>query len=85
MRHADSSEPAADGGGRGDHDAVLTQLGLDLHQWDVSLGIEETVHECLMRLKDGTTVPAKAGRSRAATLPKPSHQFDSCGGAHLKA
>jgi hypothetical protein len=40
MRQAGSSEPAADGGGRAHHDAVLAQFGLDLHQRDVGFRIE---------------------------------------------
>ena len=77
MRQAGSPEPAADGGSRAHHDAALTQLGLDLHQRDVGLGIEKTSHERLMWLEDRSTVSATAGRSRTAALTKAPHQLHS--------
>jgi len=85
VRQAGSPEPAADGGGCADHDAVMAQLGLDLPQGDVGLGIQERAHECLMRLEDRATVTAKAGRSRAAALAKASYQLHGGRRAHVKA
>ncbi|KLK92411.1 hypothetical protein AA309_14670 [Microvirga vignae] len=84
MRQADSSEPAADGGGRTDHDAALTQLGLDLHQRDLGPGTEERAYERLMRRKDRTAMATETGRSGTAALAEAPHQLHSRGGAHVK-